>query len=151
MPITILHFGVMAPVRHYLPGKVHTGSFILANLWMDAQAIVSYFLSLPLPDHGFVHTFLGALLISIVLTSLYPWNRPNFSSWVIGAFLGTFTHVTLDMLIHPEMDPMYPFHGNPYFQGWMEPLSLFLVPLTIWFIFQIVSDTLDYVRRHPEP
>jgi hypothetical protein len=49
MPLTPLHFGVLAPVNHFLPGKVSLVSFTLINLWMDGNAILYYGFGLSRP------------------------------------------------------------------------------------------------------
>lgn len=52
MPITPLHFGLMAPIRHAAPRKVSVISFVLVNLWIDQPAITNWFMGLPLPSHA---------------------------------------------------------------------------------------------------
>lgn len=42
MPITPLHFGLLAPINHFAPGKVSNVSFILATLLIDSNAIMYY-------------------------------------------------------------------------------------------------------------
>ena len=70
--------------------------------------------------------------------------------WVLGAFLGGFTQILLDSLVHVDMNPLWPMTGNPFYMGWMEPLSLVLLPLTVWFIFQCVSYIRGWVQKHRE-
>lgn len=87
--------------------------------------------------HGFTHTYLGALLIGLFSLSvgkpicqglLRNWNALwNFKylrwlqvsqniSWLAastGAFIGTFSHVLLDSVMHADMQPFWPFSpGN---------------------------------------
>ena len=149
MPITILHFGLLAPIRHFFPGKVSLFSFTWVSLWMDGNAILHYLFGLPGEFHGLNHTMAGALLIASIVWVVqpYPFTKEGLP-WTLGAFLGAISHVLLDMLVHPELEPLFPIEGNPFYKGWMEPLSLILVPLTVWFICQNVSDTLDYVHKH---
>lgn len=148
MPITPLHFGLLAPVNHWFPGKVSVVSFTLINVWMDANAILYYAfdLELPVSMHGpITHSFLGVFL-SVMLITVLPlmWDR----RWFCGALYGGITHVVLDMLIHPEMQPLYPLHWNPFYLGIHEPLSLALVPFLVWFIVQSVSDAHQKVRKY---
>ena len=49
------------------------------------------------------------------------------------------------MLVHSEMLPFYPIEGNPFYMGWMEPLSMALLPLTVWLIVQYASGIRDWV------
>lgn len=147
MPITPLHFGVMAPINHFAPGAVSTVSFILVNLWIDGRAIESALLGLPLPGHPpLTHSLMGALGIALIV-SLFGFRSRK---WIYGAFLGAVSHVLLDTLVHSEMLPFFPLAGNPAYMGWMEPLSIVLVPLTIWFTAQCVSGIGAWFRRRHE-
>lgn len=156
MPITPLHLGILAPVNHFFPKKVSNVSFILANLWMDGPSIQAAMFNLPIPDHSWhTHSLLSAALMGAVvmlLGFLVPAKGEGLTltrSWTIGAFLGVFSHILLDGLVHSEMLPFFPWKGNPLYQGWMEPVSLALVPLTVWLIVQYVSGSLAIVRRRP--
>ena len=149
MPITPLHFGVLAPINHWLPGKVSNLAFILVNLSLDAVAIQYWAFGLALPEHApGTHSFIGAwenaLIMCILGIRLKKTFWPTYQ-WILGCFLGATSHVLLDMLVHPEMLPFYPIEGNPFYMGWMEPLSMALLPLTIWLIVQYVSGIRDWV------
>lgn len=147
MPITLLHLGVLAPINHFAPKKVSNVSFILISLWLDANAILYVLFNLPGIAHGTEHSFLGAGWLSLIVAVC------GFKSykWVLGAFLGGATHVYLDMLVHPEMQPLFPLGGNLFYMDWMQPVSLVLLPLTVWFIAQTVSSGLSWVRKCQEP
>ena len=144
MPITPLHFGVLAPINHLAPGKVSNVSFILVNLWLDWNAIQHWLFNLPLSDHGpSTHSFMGALYGGTLVAVFALRTKSPYISlpWVYGAYLGAFMHILLDMLVHSEMLPFYPLDSitsNPFYMGWMEPLSILLVPLVIWLIYQYV-------------
>ena len=151
MPITPLHFGVLAPLNQFLPGRVSNFSFILANILMDLEAILHWLAKMPLPEHGWMpHSFVGACGVAVVTVLLGTRTRepiaPNHV-WIAGAFLGAFTHVVLDMLVHPEMLPLYPKDGNPFYMGWMEPISWIAAPFLVWLICQYVSYSLGWVRK----
>lgn len=135
MPLTPLHCGVLAPFNHWLPGKVSTVSFVLVTAWIDAPLIHAALTGLPLPDHGYEHTLPGAMIAAVLVAIVGIRSM----KWALGAFLGAITHVLLDGLVHPEMQPFYPMEGNPIYQGWMQPLSLLLLPFMVWFIVQTVS------------
>ena len=57
MPITPLHFGVLAPVNHFFPGIVSLISFGLVNAWIDASYIEAALTGQPFPPHDGVHSF----------------------------------------------------------------------------------------------
>jgi membrane-bound metal-dependent hydrolase YbcI (DUF457 family) len=146
MPITPLHFAALAPVNYLFPGKVNLVSFTLINLWMDGNAILYFAFGLDRPElHApTTHSLLAALVLANIVAVCGFRSR----KWVIGAFYGGITHVVLDMLVHAEMQPLYPIHWNPFYVGFMEPLSLVLLPFMVWFIFQTVSYSRDWFQKH---
>lgn len=148
MPITLLHFGIMAPIKKLKPNKVSSISFVLANIWIDGPALYYAMYSLfgiahlaDVPSHmDALHTFLGATYMGAIIALLGIWSL----KWILGAFIGAWSHILLDMLVHADMKPFSFIDGNPFYMGWMEPLSLVLLPLTIWWVVQIVFK----VTRH---
>ena len=139
MPITPLHFGVLAPINHFAPNKVSNVSFVLVNLWIDIHAIIFTLTGTGAIDHGQSHALLSMAIAAVLIAMVGVRSM----KWVLGAFIGAASHALLDMLVHADMQPFYPEVGNPLYMGWMEPLSLVLLPLTIWFIAQSVSYTRD--------
>jgi hypothetical protein len=86
--------------------------------------------------HGFSHTYLGATLIGVASvlvgrpvcqrllnywtpgatgfgSGFLDWLRgPRTITWraaITGAFIGTYSHVFLDSIMHPDMQPFWPF------------------------------------------
>jgi membrane-bound metal-dependent hydrolase YbcI (DUF457 family) len=75
--------------------------------------------------HGFTHTYVGAVLIAIfsALTGKYlsefglkilriskSENPISIAWWVVflSAFLGSFSHVFLDSIMHADVEPFFP-------------------------------------------
>lgn len=147
MPITLLHFGLLAPINHFAPKKVSNVSFILVNIWLDGNSILYALFGLPGIAHGTEHSFLGAAWLSGIVALCGFKSR----KWILGAWLGGVTHVLLDMLVHAEMQPLLPIKGNLFYMDWMQPLSWVLLPMTVWFIAQCVSGALAWARKTQEP
>lgn len=146
MPITPLHLGVLAPINHWFPKKVNNLSFLLVNLWMDAEAILYVLFHVPGRElHGpATHSLLGSLGIAFLVAI---WGCASLR-WVLGALIGAVSHILLDMLVHSEMQPLDPWiAGNPFYLDAMVPLSALLVVPTAWFILQSVSDRGAAFRR----
>lgn len=146
MPITPLHLGVLAPLNHFYPKKVSNLAFILVTLWIDGNAILYYAFDLPMGEfhNPETHSLLGVFVLSSLIAAA------GFSSlrWVLGAYLGGLSHILLDMLVHAEMQPLYPMTGNPfYFAEGMPVVSALLVLPLIWFILQIWSYSLGWIAR----
>ena len=71
--------------------------------------------------HGITHTLLGALVIGIVSAAVgrplseaalrYLDIAPRSITWpvaFISAFVGTFSHIALDAVMHPDIRPFWP-------------------------------------------
>jgi len=74
--------------------------------------------------HGISHTFIGATLIAIfsgftgkylsefLLLAIgisYQYNRVSWVVAVVSAFIGTYSHVILDAIMHADVQPYFPF------------------------------------------
>lgn len=144
MPITPLHFGVLAPINHYAKGKVNNLSFMLVNLLIDLKSIIYGLTGYGAIDHAGAHNFFGVLIPIFIIGLLWFWRK----EWWLGAILGGFSHVALDMLVHSDMEPFHPvLSGNPFYLGLMEPLSLVLFGLCGWLIAQYVSNILAICQK----
>ena len=84
--------------------------------------------------HGFTHTYIGAILIAIfaALSGKYlseiglkvlkiSTNESPISIvwWVVflSAFIGSFSHVLLDSIMHWDVEPFFPFTLDNQFLG----------------------------------
>lgn len=90
--------------------------------------------------HGFTHTYSGAVLIAIfsAVTGKYlsqlglsileikTQNAENIPWWVcfLSAFIGSFSHVLLDSIMHGDIQPFYPFLLDNPLQGIISVLTL---------------------------
>ncbi len=143
MPITPLHFGLLAPINHFAKGKVSNVSFVIANLWMDQQSIIYTLFGYGAIAHN-DHTFLWAFVMAGIIGACKFWSL----RWWLGALIGSTSHIALDMLVHADMSPFAPvLAGNPFNLGLMEPLSLVLLVLCAWLTAQYVSDTRAWARK----
>lgn len=152
MPITPLHLGILAPLNHFFPKKVNNLSFLLITLWMDASAIAYYGLGLEMGEfHGPSSHSLNAVLIMssivIALGMFFVSKEPKVLAWMLGAYLGGFSHILLDGMVHSEMLPFHPAPGNPFYWGGMEWVSLMLLPLLIWLISQFSLNVVQAFQR----
>ncbi len=147
MPITPLHLGLLAPVQRYFPKQVSTPAFILANVLADVPVVLHLYSS-KVQDLGgpavtgtmhetFTHTFLGALLLGVIL-SLFRFKS---KAWWLGCLSGTLSHVALDMFTHSDVHPFAPLtQWNPFY---FEPAHVwFSVVLSVGLVYWLllVSD-----------
>jgi hypothetical protein len=101
--------------------------------------------------HGFAHTYVGATLVAalsvvvgrpICQTLLQRWPPDpgaSFLTWlvgparipwpaaIVGALLGTYSHVVLDSIMHADMRPLAPFAETNAMLGAMSIGALHLL------------------------
>ena len=67
MPFTPFHLGpalgIGLPLRKY----VHVPTFVMASVILDFEPFLVIYLGLDYPLHGYMHTFLSALLVGLLL------------------------------------------------------------------------------------
>jgi membrane-bound metal-dependent hydrolase YbcI (DUF457 family) len=77
------------------------------------------------PLHRFLHTYVGASLITVATVVLFavarrlasPLSVPNLFQWqdlefrpvVLGAAAGAYSHIVLDSVMHSGLTPLAPF------------------------------------------
>lgn len=155
MPITPLHFGLGAALKALLAGTFSFMVFALVNVIVDIEPVVRVILA---SDrlHAHMHTYSGATLVAIPCAifgrplcewALRLWNRhldaslrvlqvstsiSRSASWS-GSLLGAWSHVALDSIMHPDMEPLWPFAPGNALLGLIsiEALSWGLVALGI--------------------
>jgi Domain of unknown function (DUF4184) len=133
MPITPFHMGPGMLIKAILQGFFSLIIFGWAQLLMDIQPILVV-LTGKGNLHGFSHTYIGATLIAIfsVLTGRWIYQavmvfiKKDFSNYqkklfnvpkeltmrvcVVSAFIGTYSHVLLDSIMHADVEPYYPIY-----------------------------------------
>jgi hypothetical protein len=124
MPFTPFHLGPGA-VFKALGGR-HFSFMVFggAQVLMDIEPLVGI-LRGSVVLHGYTHTLGGAAAIgtlagvigrpisAYVLRLLKIAHHPfTWTASFLGAYVGTFSHVLLDALMHPDMHPWWPFGAS---------------------------------------
>jgi len=126
MPFTPFHLGPGALFKS--TGGRHFSFMIFggSQVLMDLEPLVRI-IRRDAVLHGASHTVAGAFGIGVVSAVA---GRPvsQFALWLLGqrdpriswtvafasAFIGTYSHIVLDAVMHPDMRPFWPFTvGNP--------------------------------------
>jgi membrane-bound metal-dependent hydrolase YbcI (DUF457 family) len=123
MPVTPFHFGPGAALHALAPRYVSFLAFCAANVLMDVEPLY-FMLTDQFPLHRFFHTYVGATVTLAVtavlfalarkseflvsLLNLLSWKQPSFHQVAIGAALGSYSHIFLDSLMHPDIRPFAP-------------------------------------------
>lgn len=111
-------------VKALLQGSFSLMVFGWAQIVMDLQPLVAI-VSGEGKLHGFTHSYAGSTLIAIfsAVTGKYlsQWGLSllangaprdiNIRWWVafLSAFIGSYSHVVLDSIMHNDMEPWFPF------------------------------------------
>lgn len=129
IPFTPYHLGPSGLFGILFLKWVDLPTLLIASVIIDIEPILIIVFNLPYPLHGFFHSFLGGFLVATVLILVMKFVRDYFTPImevlqvkqevklrciIIGAFLGTFSHIIMDAPIYNNMNPFFPFHGNPF-------------------------------------
>ncbi len=125
MPFTPFHLGPGALAKSLLKDRFSFMVFGGSQVLMDIEALIRIALADPIL-HGPSHSIAGAAVIGLIAGALgrpislyvleilrvahrrFSW-RVSFST----AFIGTFSHIVLDAIMHADMRPLFPFSdGN---------------------------------------
>jgi hypothetical protein len=134
MPFTPFHFGPGAALKAATRSRFSFTVFCYSQVITDLESGF-YLFRREYPVHRFFHTYLGATLVAMVcaLTGRYlcqfalrSFKHPTDVSWGVAfasAFVGTYSHVFLDSIMHSDLLPSAPFSAaNPMFQLISLPL-----------------------------
>ena len=130
MPITPFHFGPGVLFASVAPRRVSFVAFVAANCITDVESIYNI-LRGNYPVHAFLHTFAGATLVIVMTLALFlamrrlaqrvplpdwlRWRRLTPAAVVVGAALGSYSHIVLDGVMHADMRPFAPWsQANPF-------------------------------------
>ncbi len=131
MPFTPFHMGPGLAVKAVSGRHFSLMVFGFSQVAIDIEPLVRIIRG-DAVLHGFTHTYLGATLIAVVsvvvgrpicqfflnywtpdpYSPFLNWLRgPKTISWpaaITGAFVGTYSHVFLDSIMHSDMQPLSP-------------------------------------------
>lgn len=120
-------------MKALLQGSFSLMVFAWAQIIMDIQPLI-VLLTGEGHLHGFSHTYVGATLIGLgsALTGKYAaefglriideaqYLPIKWSVTIISAFIGSYSHVLLDSVMHADVQPFAPFMLNNPFLGWIS-------------------------------
>ena len=124
MPFTPFHMGIGIFTKAILQGSFSLMVFGWAQIVMDLQPLIVMITGQG-HLHGFSHTYLGASLIALfsalsgkylselglLILGISKRENPIKIAWwvvLLSAFIGTFSHVFLDSIMHSDVEPYYP-------------------------------------------
>ena len=139
MPFTPYHFGPNAAAGMFFNRIINLPAFIFVNVAMDIEpGIVLLMKSSIYPEHGFFHSFGGAIIIGLLFSLFYisikgpahafmaairlPQSR-SIGPIIFGSLLGACLHTVFDSFLYRDITPFYPFDYNPFY-GLISPPDL---------------------------
>jgi len=143
MPFTPLHMGPGIVFKAILQSYFSLMVFGWAQIVMDLQPLV-VLITKQGHLHGFSHSYIGATLLALfsALSGKYlaefglviikvskPEDPIKITWWVsfTSAFIGTYSHIILDSIMHSDMAPFYPLSQSNGLLGLVtiDQLTLF--------------------------
>ncbi len=163
MPFTPFHMGPGILIKALLQGGFSLMVFGWAQIIMDIQPLL-VLLTGEGHLHGFSHTYLGALLLGafsalsgkylaefgLYLLGLNPQRKLRIAWWVtlLSAYIGTFSHVLLDSVMHADLQPFYPFDPANPLLGIISAGNLYLACLITGLIGSVLYFAGRLVRKY---
>lgn len=165
MPFTPLHMGPGMFVKAAVPGHFSIVVFGLTQIALDLE-VLWHMARNEYPFHTFCHTYVGATVIAAVLTVIgkpvsqwikVVWNGIAArgrdvdltvsvpTTWLAsftGASVGVYSHILLDSLFHPDIEPLQPWSVTNRFHGIVNPHGVEVVCVVlgimglVWFFGQ---------------
>ena len=135
MPFTPFHMGPALALKAVSGRYFSVLMFGIAQVAMDIEPLIGMIRDADVL-HGWTHTYVGATLIALIVTIIAPplcrlilvrWNfelehhsigwlgSHSSIGWVAastGAFIGTYSHVALDSIMHADMTPLWPWYKS---------------------------------------
>lgn len=130
MPFTPFHLGPGILLALLFVKRLDFPTFVAASVIIDWRAALVFLGFWSGPRHAWVHTYLGATLMAILLGGATVYLRPLIDDQLkemkivqkftprkifLSAFAGTFLHVTIDAMHHPLMQPFMPLDIKPLY------------------------------------
>lgn len=128
MPLTPFHLGIGLVLGMIFYRWIDFPTICIGTMIVDLRSIFIFLGPFEGALHGPLHTFLGGTLLAVGLGAVMYTTKPAWN-WVgeifglaqersvyrvgIASLLGVYTHLFLDALMHSDMRPFYPIHGNP--------------------------------------
>lgn len=168
MPVTPFHLGPGMAFKAILRDRFSLIVFTAAQILIDLQPLFAMVTGLG-AIHGFSHTYVGASFIAAVtvLVSkpiprfvLAYWNKSfEGPGWLRGfeennkwgvatfsAFLGTYSHVALDSIMHGDMDPMWPISTPSPLLGYIDAYLLHLYCFVVGVVGLVIYLSWRFLR-----
>lgn len=151
MPITPFHFGPGLLIQETRPRLFSFPIFVLSQVIMDLE---SFYNILNHKDriHAYFHTYLGSLLPLLITVLLYVIYKKTVQNTrhiflcrvIITAWIGVWSHVFLDFIMHADMQPFWPISVDNPTLGLITTENLHLFGMSIHRVRVLLKKKKDY-------
>jgi len=165
MPFTPLHMGPGILIKALLQGSFSLMVFGWAQIVMDIQPLF-VLVTGEGHLHGFSHTYIGATLLAILsalsgkylseiglkILELSDKLNPVNIAWsvaFVSAFIGTYSHVVLDSIMHGDVEPFYPLSQANSLHGLITMGELHQFCVFSALVGAIIYYSVLYVTKRP--
>jgi membrane-bound metal-dependent hydrolase YbcI (DUF457 family) len=162
MPFTPIHMGPGILIKAVLQTSFSLMVFGWSQIVMDIQPLIAMIVGHG-HIHGFTHTYSGAVLVAVfsAVTGKYlsqfglrileikSRNSDNIPWWIcfLSAFIGSFSHVFLDSIMHMDVQPFYPFVLENPFKGLVSVIVLHKICLYSGLIGTVLFYLIHVLRK----
>ncbi len=163
MPFTPIHMGPGILIKALLQGSFSLMVFGWAQIIMDIQPLI-VLITGEGHLHGFSHTYIGATLLAIFsalsgkylseiglkIISISKQDNPIKIRWsvaFISSFIGTFTHVLIDSIMHSDVEPFFPLSLENGLLGFITVGQLHQLCLYSAVIGTIIYYSVQYMTK----
>lgn len=171
MPFTPLHMGPALVIKAAGGRRFSVLVFGIAQVAMDIEPLLGIINGWNVL-HGWTHTYMGATLIGLAVFLLAPppcnwilrrWNREleyhklhwlrsaepvTRTAAVTGAFVGTWSHVLFDSVMHADMLPWRPWSADNTLLGLLSIDALYMACFVAGIIGVLLWFALAWLRRN---
>ena len=132
MPFTPIHMGPGIAIKAILQASFSLMVFGWTQIVMDVQPLI-VLITGEGHLHGFSHTYMGASLLAVFsalsgkylsevglyILEMNPNWQVKITWWVafLSAFIGAYSHVAIDSIMHTDMKPLLPLNENNHLLG----------------------------------
>jgi len=163
VPFTPFHMGPGILVKAILQGSFSLMVFGWAQIVMDIQPLFVLITGNG-QLHGFSHTYIGATLLAVfsALSGKYlseiglkllgiskEGNPVKIRWWIsfLSAFIGTYSHVALDSIMHSDVEPYYPLPKENGLLALINVHQLHQLCIYTAMVGAIIYYSVQYVRK----
>lgn len=119
MPFTPFHLGIALLIGVIFYKYLDMISLLVGSIILDIWPFLVLFFGLPYHLHGFSHSLLIALVVSLILAFIrikldFIKFKRSFTSIFFSFVIGTFSHIILDTPLYSDIMPFWPASWNPF-------------------------------------